>query len=409
MKLIFFIYFAVFFIANVGAVASTENGVRALQAGDFQAAYNFLVPQAQAGDMEAQFRVCGMYFVGQGVPKSPHEAFKWCKLAADRGHVEAMYNVGLFYQKGDGTGQNLSAAQDYYQRAAEAGHPDAQFNLLQMYNANLASRGQNAVAGGLKQSALLPPVGVPLDAKGNPVSYNPQAVPLQQAGKSAVPSSPKVAQVAKVPQAIATPVAQAPVQTLSAIAVLPKAASVASLPALSARDSACLQASQQGVLAANCENGKPLQVAEPEPEITKPKPIKKEDLKNTVGWFEKQAELGDLEAQNNLGVIYRRGEGAPKNYERAFGMFEKSAAKGSVNGMLNLANMHKLGEGTEQDLELSYAWYNLAADRLPAGEQKRSALANIKEIASFMDNEQIGSALQYVTQLDVSIPMAEEK
>jgi TPR repeat protein len=170
---------------------------------------------------------------------------------------------------------------------------------------------------------------------------------------------------------------------------------------------ACLEANQQGIMPDNCEQkpAAPQQVASVAPQQVAPK----EDLQNTIGWFEKQAELGDVAAQNNLGVIYRRGTGIEKQPAKALTMFEKSAARGSVNGMLNLANMHKLGEGTEQNLEISYAWYNLAADRLPAGGKKKKALENIKEISGYMDNQQIGSALEYLTKLDETIPLLKDE
>lgn len=424
-------------LVSVQAMADVSQGFAALRVGNFGAAYSQLSLAAQAGDSDAQFAMCGMYFQGQGVPKNLVEAFQWCKLAADQGNVEAMYNTALFYQKGEGVGQNYNEAMRLYRSAADAGHKDAQFNLLQLYNAN-ALASQAGTAGGLK-GGLLPPVGVALDSTGNALSYNPLKVPsaavagaaggvalaqgipqslsptaLQGTAQAVSPqSSQQVPQsfldqlssnVASVPSSAV----QAPARVAQQIPTIPTQPLNAAEQQRYVVDSACLKAARQGIVADNCGEKK---VASIEPKKLPASVVKKEevDLQNTLGWFEKQAELGDVEAQNNLGVIYRRGTGVPKQPEKALALFEKSAARGSVNGMLNLANMYKLGEGAEQNLELSYAWYNLAADRLRAGASKRAALANIKEIASFMTNEEIGSALEYVTQLDSSIPLLEEE
>ena len=367
------IFFATFFAAS-SAQATTEAGVQALRAGDIQNAYRFLQPQAVAGDAVAQFSLCGMYFQGQGgLPKSEAEAFQWCKLAAEQGHVEAAYNLALFYQKGDGVGQNFNEAMRWYQFAAEKGHKDAQFNLLQLYNAN-------AAASPMLSNAGEKPVGI-------------------------VPQMPKkVAEVAAPVAAVAAAAQPTPPPPASPPAAKPDA------PQLSAMQRACLQAAQQGIVADNCRAEAPTDapIAVPVPEVAAaplPEVAPEVDVQKTIGWFETQAELGDLAAQNNLGVMYRRGSGVAQNPQKAFELFQKSAARGSPNGMLNLANMYKLGEGTEQNLELSYAWYNLAADRIPAGQMKQSALANIKEISAYLDNEQIGNALEYVTKLDETIPL----
>jgi len=374
------IVIAVPIVAN----ATTEQGAQALRAGDFSTAYKFILPGATAGDANAQFYLCGMYFQGQGVPRNKNESFLWCKLAAEQGHLEAAYNLALFYQKGSGTAQNFNDAMNWYKSAAERGHKNSQFNLLQMINAN-NSKTQARNAGAGKLVAVVPPVGVALDAQGNPVTMNPLKA-MDAAPKNLAQPVPQAAPQQAALQAVQAPTSPAPL--------------TAEQQQQYAAQAGCLQAAQQGIIADNCGAKA---VPPPEPaQIAAVEPINEQD---TIGWIEKQAELGDLAAQNNLGVMYRRGVGVEKQPEKAFALFEKSAARGSTNGMLNLANMYKLGEGTPQNLELSYSWYNLAADRIPAGEIKRGALANIKEISGYMDNEQIGNALGYVTKLDETIPL----
>jgi TPR repeat protein len=45
-------------------------------------------------------------------------------------------------------------------------------------------------------------------------------------------------------------------------------------------------------------------------------------------WYSKAAEAGDMDAQNNVGVCYKNGEGVSKNLEKAMFWFSKSAKQG---------------------------------------------------------------------------------
>lgn len=151
-------------------------------------------------------------------------------------------------------------------------------------------------------------------------------------------------------------------------------------------------------------------MAEQPPE---PKPATKTETPapmHPLSWYITQANTGNAQAQNNLGVLYRRGlNGAKQNSAEAIRWFERSASQGSVNAMLNLASIYKLGEGVNQNLELAYAWYNMAAGRLPKGSNKRNrAQENVQEISQYMTNEQIGDALQYVAELEEHIPVMDE-
>ncbi len=148
----------------------------------------------------------------------------------------------------------------------------------------------------------------------------------------------------------------------------------------------------------------------PIPQIEKPVAITPPKPQHALQWYINQANTGNAQAQNNLGVMYRRAlNGAPKDLPEAIRWFERAASQGSVNGMLNLASIYKAGEGTNQNLELAYAWYNMAAGRLPRGNAKKNrAQENVQQISQYLTNEQIGDALQYVTELDEHIPIMNE-
>ena len=92
-----------------------------------------LLVKAQAGDIDAQFRVASAYDTGRGAPRNGVEAMKWYRAAADRGHAEAQNSVGSGLQAEERYGEALS----WYERAAKQDHPVATNNLAYLYDLGL--------------------------------------------------------------------------------------------------------------------------------------------------------------------------------------------------------------------------------------------------------------------------------
>jgi VWFA-related protein len=76
----------------------------------------------------------------------------------------------------------------------------------------------------------------------------------------------------------------------------------------------------------------------------------------------KAAELGDVQAQYNLAVMYDTGRGVPQDYARAVVWYRKAAEHGFVRAQYNLALMYAGGQGVPQDYAQALAWYRKAAD-----------------------------------------------
>ena len=62
---------------------------------------------AESGSAEAQYRLGGMYYTGQGVRLDNDRALEWYRKAAEQGNPDAQYRLGRLYDKG------LSVRQDY--------------------------------------------------------------------------------------------------------------------------------------------------------------------------------------------------------------------------------------------------------------------------------------------------------
>ena len=83
----------------------------------------------------------------------------------------------------------------------------------------------------------------------------------------------------------------------------------------------------------------------------------------------KDAESGDAEAQNNLGVMYNKGLGVPEDYAEAVKWYRLAADQGYADAQCNLGVMYDNGQGVPQDYAEAVKWTRLAADQGDAEAQ----------------------------------------
>lgn len=84
--------------------------------------------------------------------------------------------------------------------------------------------------------------------------------------------------------------------------------------------------------------------------------LTKGDTKNAVPLLKKAAEMGQAEAQFNLGVCYQQGAGVDKNDSIANYWLMKSAEQGSVNAQFKVAYSYAVGRGYKQDMAKAFYW-----------------------------------------------------
>jgi TPR repeat protein len=101
------------------------------------------------------------------------------------------------------------------------------------------------------------------------------------------------------------------------------------------------------------------------------------------------AEGGDAEAQINMGVLYDRGQGVPKDSGEAAAWYRKAAEQGDALGQHNLGSMYEEGEGVPKDLVIAYMWQNLAAAQ---GKNKSFADYARSDLEKHMTPDQIAEA-----------------
>jgi TPR repeat protein len=90
---------------------------------------------------------------------------------------------------------------------------------------------------------------------------------------------------------------------------------------------------------------------------------KANNFESAVAQYEKAAHHGHAGAQNNLGNMYAKGQGVPRDYAQALSWLRKAADQGLAAAQGNLGVMYAKGQGVPQDYAEALKWYRLAADQ----------------------------------------------
>lgn len=75
------------------------------------------------------------------------------------------------------------------------------------------------------------------------------------------------------------------------------------------------------------------------------------------------ADRGNVVAMTRLGMMYRAGQGVPRNNREALRWLDRAAALGSAEAQYQMGDMHLRGVGTEQDLLQAARYYSRAAEQ----------------------------------------------
>ncbi|WP_051940815.1 tetratricopeptide repeat protein [Stenoxybacter acetivorans] len=86
------------------------------------------------------------------------------------------------------------------------------------------------------------------------------------------------------------------------------------------------------------------------------------------------AEQGDAIAQNNLGVMYDKGQGVAQDDQATAKWFRLAAEHGNVSAQYFLGNMYRSGQGVPKDEQEADKWHRLAKQ----GDEKRKNLLGVE-------------------------------
>ena len=106
------------------------------------------------------------------------------------------------------------------------------------------------------------------------------------------------------------------------------------------------------------------------------------------------AETGQSRAQNVLGEMALRGQGASQAFVAASAWFAKAAANGHTQAMVSYGSLLALGLGSDRDLGPAYFWMILSVV-WDCGPPRHAAFVSLGEVASLLSSEEkrdIGNA-----------------
>lgn len=87
------------------------------------------------------------------------------------------------------------------------------------------------------------------------------------------------------------------------------------------------------------------------------------DERQAARWYEKAANSGDPNAQEQIGFFYQAGIGVERNPVRAAEWFERAVAGGSVSAKVNLGVAYVWGIGVRKDPEFAFQLFREAAEK----------------------------------------------
>ena len=113
----------------------------------------------------------------------------------------------------------------------------------------------------------------------------------------------------------------------------------------------------------------------------------KKNPKEAAKWYKLAADQGFAKAQFNLGLMYRRGNGVDKNLVKAIDLYKLSATNGYSRAQFALGLRYERGEGVKQDPVNALKWLNLAITRASGKFRRNVATARDRVSEGLSDSE----------------------
>lgn len=116
--------------AQAGNKGDYIDALQAIEAKDYQKAFNDLFPLAEKGDPLSQFKLGTLYDEGLGVEQDAAKAAFWWRRAGAKGHRDALFNLAMLYTQGDGVEKSDEKAGKILQRLIREGKRDAEIDIM---------------------------------------------------------------------------------------------------------------------------------------------------------------------------------------------------------------------------------------------------------------------------------------
>jgi len=106
---------------------------------DYDKAFKFLKKSTNQGNLDAQYKLAGMYLYGTGVKRDSKKGMDLYEDAAEKGHIQSQITIGNAYLAGDGVPKDFDKAVQWFTRAADQNDYFATF-LLGLIHQNVDNK-----------------------------------------------------------------------------------------------------------------------------------------------------------------------------------------------------------------------------------------------------------------------------
>ena len=259
---------------------------------------------ADQNDVFSELCLGDCYAAGNGVPKAYSEALKWYRKAGEQGNAIAQYDLGCYYKFGKGGVANDQVeAAKWFRKAADQGNAEAQYSLGYCY-----CKGEGVetnIVAGYKWCNLA-------SAQGNEYAKKSLSVLEQNMTPEQIAEGQRLA----------------------------------------------LEFQPQKEWAPNNSNSteNPTASAVVQPDTKQAEADIKQFEINKA-----KAELGDAQAQYNLGNCYYAPTGVGFSGVEAAKWYRKAAEQGNAEAQFQLGTLYRLGIGVRKNMVEAVKWLNLAS------------------------------------------------
>ena len=115
----------------------------------------------------------------------------------------------------------------------------------------------------------------------------------------------------------------------------------------------------------------------------------RKNAKRAMAYYQKGADLGNLDCLANLGVYYIEGEKVPEDKKKGFELCLKAAEQGNGVAMRAVGTCYQFGHGVQDDMEKAIYWYEKALEVIDDPELARKVMIfkSLEEVDAETDDD----------------------
>ena len=344
---------AIIFLSSKISLADFDNGMDAINEGNYEKAITELKPMADQGDPRAQFWYGNLIFNGLGTPKNMKLGMEFYRLSAEKNFPLALHELGHVYHHALGVEQDIEEAINWYEKAITEGKVVYSYHNLGMiyhYGSNSIESNANKAIELYEKAANLDYIG---SMQNLGIVYSDGIIVKKDIQKALYWFNKAASK--GLPQAY---------HRLSLIYGNGDGVDQNYKEAIRLTN----LAANAGVIEAQHNLGYFYNYGLWGLE---------QNYQIAFVWYKKAAESGFPDSQINLGILFDEGLGIEVDDKKALKYYKLAADQNHPKGQYLLAMMHEYGEGTTQNLELAKDYYYRAANQGHSDSQYRLAMLYI--------------------------------